>query len=456
MSVKSQQVTKGAKAKGHPARPAVMTRVRGFAGNHTRLKSQSLSRPGDASECEANRMADAVMGADAERSEKDLHRQQKEGATQTINLKSIAPVPPRSARHLGPGFETARSSGEPLPSSVRDFFEPRFGYAFSRVRLHNDANAREMAQTLNARAYTIGADVFMGKGEYAPHTTAGRHLLAHELTHVIQQQSHLQIQRQPIPGSLQLQPQIPPELQTSVDLSKLTDPALQKRYDLVTSTLALFNQSNSETAILELEAGNIGIELSRRAALDAGRTFDEKAIDRMREYFIKNATSASPESCIACMNKGLRLLLDDPKQKMGSEVDKSMAKLGASGRAGQGRVIEFEDNKGRVTKGTLRPEKLHESVWDAVIEMSGGDPGWSVFGMSLLDGDHSVTLTLDNNNPGAPVIYWSDQWSTKGGFKKYDRAGLDAEVTHLTQAWWDKQAEGRKFNTKTTLWRLQQ
>jgi len=432
----------------------VMTGMRGFAGNHARLKSQSLSRPGDTSEYEANRMADAVMEAETEPRGKDPHGQQKERATDTTNLKSMSAIFPGRAGHLGLGLETARSSGEPLPSSVRDFFEARLGHRFNPVRLHHDSDAREMAKTLNARAFTIGTDVFMGEGEYAPHSKAGRHLLAHELTHVIQQQSHVQIQRQLIPGAPSSNPRIPPELQQNVDLSKLTDAALQERYDLVASTLALFNQTNSETKILELEAGDIGIELSRRAALKAGRTFDEEAIDRMREYFTRNATSASPESCIACMNKGLRLLLDDPKQKMGSEVDKSMAKLGASGRAGEGRVIDFEDTKGRVTKGTLRPERLHESVWDAAMEMSGNDPGWSVFGMSLLDGNHSITLTLDNNNPGAPVIYWSDQWSTKGGFKKYDRTGLDAEVTQLTQAWWDKQPEARKFNTKTTLWRL--
>ncbi len=155
----------------------------------------------------------------------------------------------------------------------------------------------------------------------------------------------------------------------------------------------------------------------------------------MRDYFKANATSPAPESCIACMNKGLRLLLDDPSQKMGSEVDKTMGKLESSGRAGAGRVIDFETSRGRITHGTLRPDRLHESVWDALIEMSGGDIGWSVFGMSLLDGDHSVTLTLDNNNPSAPIVYWSDQWSTKGGFKQYDRSGLDAEVTRLTQAW---------------------
>ena len=133
-----------------------------------------------------------------------------------------------------------------------------------------------------------------------------------------------------------------------------------------------------------------------------------------------------------------------------------MAKLQASGHAGAARVIEFEDTKGRITRGTLYPNKLHESVWDAVIEMAGGDVGWSVFGMSLMDGYHSVTLTLDNDDPSTPHLYWSDQWSTKGGWKEYNKAGLDAEITRLTQAWWNLHDEKHKPNTRTTLWRLNQ
>lgn len=76
--------------------------------------------------------------------------------------------------------------------------------------------------------------------------------------------------------------------------------------------------------------------------------------------------------------------------------------------------------------------------------------------MSVMDGNHSVTLTLDNSAPPAPHLFWSDQWATKGGWKEYDRAGIDAEITRLIQGWWNKQPENRKFNTRITLWRLNQ
>jgi hypothetical protein len=403
----------------------------------TRLK---VSRPGDAAEREADAVAHAVMregapGPTAPREGRAAH---------AVQLKHASAALPQGAGGFSTRLERARGGGRELPAPVRSFFEPRFGYDFGGVRLHDDARAGELTRALNARAFTVGGDLFMGRGEYAPETEAGRHLLAHELTHVIQQQSHAQIQRQ----------EIPEELRQSVDYSTMTDDELQDRYDLITETLALFNESSAETELLEKEAGEIGIELGRRMALAAGRTFSEDAIERMRQYFVGNAKSASPDSCIAAMNKGVRLLYDDPSQKMGSDVEASMQKLVGANRAGAARVIEFEDSRGRITTGTRRPEKLHESVWDVLVGLAGGDPGWSVFGMSLMDGYHSVTLTLDNRDPAAPVVYWSDQWSSKGGWMKYDRAKLDADVTKLTQGWWDPQPEGRKHNTKTTLWRL--
>jgi hypothetical protein len=131
-------------------------------------------------------------------------------------------------------------------------------------------------------------------------------------------------------------------------------------------------------------------------------------------------------------------------------------RLQESGHAGAARVIEFEDEKGHITKGTVYPNKLHESLWSEVIGMAGGDIGWSIFGMSVMDGNHSVALTLDNSNPLIPHIYWSDQWSSKGGWKEYSPDGLDTEITRLTQAWWKNQPENRKFNTRITLWRLNQ
>ncbi|MFL6649900.1 MAG: DUF4157 domain-containing protein [Sulfurifustaceae bacterium] len=78
--------------------------------------------------------------------------------------------------------------GHALPPSVRAHVEPRFGADFSAVRVHTDRDAAESARALNARAYTYGHHVVFDAGQYAPDTHEGRRLIAHELTHVVQQQ----------------------------------------------------------------------------------------------------------------------------------------------------------------------------------------------------------------------------------------------------------------------------
>jgi hypothetical protein len=83
--------------------------------------------------------------------------------------------------------EVLRSPGQPLGAETRAFMEPRFGHDFSKVRLHTDAKAAQSAQAVNAAAYTVGSDVVFGAGECAPETSKGSRLLAHELTHVVQQ-----------------------------------------------------------------------------------------------------------------------------------------------------------------------------------------------------------------------------------------------------------------------------
>jgi hypothetical protein len=84
--------------------------------------------------------------------------------------------------------ETLRSGGgRPLAPDVRAYFEPRFQFDFSKVRIHSDARAAESARTANAHAYTVTEDIVFDTGRFAPHTADGRRLLAHELTHVIQQ-----------------------------------------------------------------------------------------------------------------------------------------------------------------------------------------------------------------------------------------------------------------------------
>ncbi|MGA7180811.1 MAG: DUF4157 domain-containing protein [Thiobacillaceae bacterium] len=79
------------------------------------------------------------------------------------------------------------SSGARLDTASRAYFEPRFGFDFSQVRVHTDSRAAESARRIGAWAYTVADDVVFGAGQYAPGSATGRKLLAHELGHVAQQ-----------------------------------------------------------------------------------------------------------------------------------------------------------------------------------------------------------------------------------------------------------------------------
>ena len=91
-----------------------------------------------------------------------------------------------SASPLLPG------AGRPLDPAARDFMEPHFGHDFSQVRVHTGPKAEQAAASVQARAFTLGRDIVFGAQEFAPSSTAGRRLLAHELTHVVQQGAGLQ------------------------------------------------------------------------------------------------------------------------------------------------------------------------------------------------------------------------------------------------------------------------
>lgn len=99
-----------------------------------------------------------------------------------------------------------RSGGEPLDASTRAFFEPRFGHDFSAVRVFSRTESDHSARSLNADAYTLGSNIVFASGHYAPGTFAGRRLIAHELTHVVQQTSTGDARRfaiSPAPVSIQ-------------------------------------------------------------------------------------------------------------------------------------------------------------------------------------------------------------------------------------------------------------
>ncbi|GAC1341942.1 MAG: hypothetical protein NVSMB27_00210 [Ktedonobacteraceae bacterium] len=108
-------------------------------------------------------------------------RLEREGTLQRAAVnKNGSGVPPIVHEVLG-------SSGQALDTATRGFMEPRFGYDFSGVRVHTGNRAAESARAVNAVAYTVGRDVVFGEGKYAPETSEGKRLMAHELTHVVQQ-----------------------------------------------------------------------------------------------------------------------------------------------------------------------------------------------------------------------------------------------------------------------------
>jgi len=156
-----------------------------------------ISSPGGADEREADDLADAVLrmpdrvAAGAARPV--LQRkctgceEEKEKEKGPVRTKRAPSASSGSVPDTGATVSAAGRGGTPLPPGVRSFFEPRFGRDFTAVRLHTGADAAAGAQAVQARAYTIGNDIVFGAGEFAPATSQGKWLLAHELAHTLQQ-----------------------------------------------------------------------------------------------------------------------------------------------------------------------------------------------------------------------------------------------------------------------------
>jgi hypothetical protein len=98
-------------------------------------------------------------------------------------VDGAAPAPPGIERAI----DGARGGGNALPTPVRSRMESAFDADFGQVRVHTDSRADGLSRDLSARAFTTGSDIFFRQGAYAPETSGGGELLAHELTHVVQQ-----------------------------------------------------------------------------------------------------------------------------------------------------------------------------------------------------------------------------------------------------------------------------
>lgn len=132
----------------------------------------SVSQPGDPQEKEADRMADKVV--------------QRKGDGPAISSASAASSTPAFSPSPA-STAIPNASGSSLPTPVIAEMSSSFGHDFSKVRIHTDAKAQEAAAGLRAQAFTYGGEIFFNKGKFNPGTSDGKWLLAHELTHVVQQ-----------------------------------------------------------------------------------------------------------------------------------------------------------------------------------------------------------------------------------------------------------------------------
>ena len=128
------------------------------------LPAVAVSHPADPDEREAERVENALSGSRTGYGEHTMSSTESSAAA-----------------------ETAATGGQALDAGVRAWFEPRLGASLGGVRIHNDGSAAEAARHLHARAFTFGGHIGFAVGEYAPETSRGRRLLAHELTHVVQE-----------------------------------------------------------------------------------------------------------------------------------------------------------------------------------------------------------------------------------------------------------------------------
>jgi hypothetical protein len=169
----------------------------------------SISHPDDAHEREADRIADRVMRMAVSPSwispsMPEVHRACSQCEEEMSERERRAPrgtaddatSVPRSSSgsdtshvpaSVAASIHDMKGGGAPLPAATRAMFEPRFGASFGRVRVHTDSRAERTASSINARAFTVGRDIAFAPGQYAPHSGEGQRLLAHELTHVVQQ-----------------------------------------------------------------------------------------------------------------------------------------------------------------------------------------------------------------------------------------------------------------------------
>ena len=182
------------------------------------MKKLQIGSANDSYEVEADNMANRVMYMKAP-SKTNINPtgslvqrkceacEQEEKIQKKSLAESITPLIQRSSTekggeastHVENQINSSKGSGATMDGKTKTFMETRFGTDFSDIKIHTGSQAVQMSRELNAQAFTVGNDIYFNEGKYNPNSDSGKHLLAHELTHTIQQSSGIEKKVQRIP-----------------------------------------------------------------------------------------------------------------------------------------------------------------------------------------------------------------------------------------------------------------
>lgn len=314
---------------------------------HTAL---AVSRPGDRFEREADAVAAWVMrqegGAASRPAEASALVAVQRIATPRAMRQEEEPddldglVQPQASGAGTPGTVPSSvippTSGQPLPPGTRGFMESRFQQDFSGVRVHTDGDSAQAARTLHAQAFTVGRDIYFGAGHYSPTTRAGQQLLAHELTHVVQQggsapSAQSVIQRQPAPDEredAEAEPHI--MRQEDDDLGATEDPTEEASSDEGdASTTAAGEQAEQEEAAEPEQAAEADEALEPEDEGELSGLIQEQALPGTIQRQADELEASAPPFMIA---------EQEPPAAPGMAVPAPAAELGATNQPGQQRL----------------------------------------------------------------------------------------------------------------------
>ena len=275
----------------------------------------TVNNPGDKYEQEADSMAEQIMKgpvvqrkcAACEEDEK-LQRKEEKQEEETVQLKSADSFPLQrkcaeceeqektlqrkengntKADGLSSVENVLKKSGQPLDSDTRNFMEGRFGYDFSHVQLHNNSEANQSSAAINAKAYTHQNHIVFGSGQYQPGSDSGKKLLAHELTHVVQQSaannaSDLMRKCDPALFAGKTAPTFLPKEKTIVDVFKGSRTLKKKQHEPV--AIGIIQQ-----ALVDL---SIDLGKSGPAKNGVDRDYGDRTVKGVEDFQTKNSLPA--------------------------------------------------------------------------------------------------------------------------------------------------------------------